>query len=542
MKIIAIGLDGATFDVLNPLIEAGELPNIEMLKKNGAYGNLQSTHPPITGPAWLSMATGKNPGKTGAFGFVNTDERDYSLKPISSKTFTDNKAFWDYLSQSGKIVGILNYPMLFPPYEINGFMVSGLGSSEEDDITYPSNLKEDLDNLVSGYKISIPWRSPKYKNREDVFLKDVESLIDKRWKALDYLFKHWDCDLCFVIFSAIDFLQHYLWKYWDHSHSMYDEVKSKLYRKEFVRIWRKIDEIVGKICELVGNRANIVIVSDHGFGSYEQAFYINSWLQKEGYLVFKSASKYRKQIERGFQLTLRKIIGYCAPGFYDYLVRKMGVQNGFDNLKNLLENLSDIIDFEKSKAFALTSPQTCGAIFINETVNNREKIREELIEKLKKLISKYNKITDVSIYKSEEIYEGQFTHFAADILFYINNCKCGVVSSQTNKQIFQSEPFPLSMSGSHRMNGIFIAYGPHIKATAISTVQITDIAPTMLYMSELPIPNDMCGRVLTKIFTEDYLNSNPIQEMDAPEMTGYSGYERHDKSQLEKRLKGLGYL
>ena len=64
-RVLVIGLDGATFDILRPLAEEGWLPNIGRLMREGVCGELTSTIPPITAAAWTSFATGKNARKHG---------------------------------------------------------------------------------------------------------------------------------------------------------------------------------------------------------------------------------------------------------------------------------------------------------------------------------------------------------------------------------------------------------------------------------------------------------------------------------------------
>ena len=162
-KLLIIGLDGATWDVLMPLIKKKKLPTLEKLVKNGTYGTLESTIPPVTGGAWLSLATGKTLGKTGIIDFLNRKDATQKLYPTSSSDFKGH-SFWDYLSKANKKVGIFNYPMLFPPYKVNGFMVSGLGPSSDDDISYPSSLKKELEQIARKYEISVNYHDKKYEN------------------------------------------------------------------------------------------------------------------------------------------------------------------------------------------------------------------------------------------------------------------------------------------------------------------------------------------------------------------------------------------
>ena len=139
-KILIIGLDGATFDIIDPLIKEGAMPNVEKLVKKGAVASLQSTIPPISAPAWLSLATGLKPEKTGVFDFLYRQDDSFQLHKVTSASY-HGRAVWDYLSRSGRRVGLLNYPMLYPVYEVNGFMTAGIGASLDGEFTFPKHLK-----------------------------------------------------------------------------------------------------------------------------------------------------------------------------------------------------------------------------------------------------------------------------------------------------------------------------------------------------------------------------------------------------------------
>ncbi|RLE47527.1 MAG: hypothetical protein DRJ18_03130 [Candidatus Methanomethylicota archaeon] len=70
LRVIVIGLDGATWKLIKPWAEEGKLQTLKRLMEEGAYGELKSTIPPITAAAWASLLTGKNPGKTGIYDFL----------------------------------------------------------------------------------------------------------------------------------------------------------------------------------------------------------------------------------------------------------------------------------------------------------------------------------------------------------------------------------------------------------------------------------------------------------------------------------------
>lgn len=94
-----IGLDGATWDVIKPLIEEDKLPAFKKLMEEGVWGDLESTIPPITVPAWFSLATGLGTGKLGVFDFISRKDNTRKLHPATSNDFR-RKTVWDYVSAS----------------------------------------------------------------------------------------------------------------------------------------------------------------------------------------------------------------------------------------------------------------------------------------------------------------------------------------------------------------------------------------------------------------------------------------------------------
>jgi predicted AlkP superfamily phosphohydrolase/phosphomutase len=80
-KVLVIGLDGATFDLIQPWVDEGALPNLGRIMKQGAWGRLRSTIPPMTGPAWTTFGTGTNPGKHGIFDWIARKKGTYTFLP-----------------------------------------------------------------------------------------------------------------------------------------------------------------------------------------------------------------------------------------------------------------------------------------------------------------------------------------------------------------------------------------------------------------------------------------------------------------------------
>ena len=123
MKLLIIGIDGATLDLILPWVESEHLPTIGRLIKSGVHGDLASTLPPVTSPAWPTFMTGCNPGKHGVFDFIQPTGSDFSLV---NATKIKQPTIWQRLSSAGYRVGVLNVPVTYPPKPLNGFMISGI--------------------------------------------------------------------------------------------------------------------------------------------------------------------------------------------------------------------------------------------------------------------------------------------------------------------------------------------------------------------------------------------------------------------------------
>src|SRR5215216_5977609 len=120
-KLLVIGLDGASFNVLDSLIEKGYLKTLAKLIRDGSRANLETTFPPITAVAWSSFMTGKNPGKHGIFEFITRDQSTKRELAVNA-SFRHGRAIWDLLSDAGMRVIVHNFPCTYPPHPVNGQM------------------------------------------------------------------------------------------------------------------------------------------------------------------------------------------------------------------------------------------------------------------------------------------------------------------------------------------------------------------------------------------------------------------------------------
>ena len=341
MKVFILGLDGATFDCLNPLMEEGVIPNIKELCDNWTSGPLQTIFPPVTAPAWLALATGLNPGKTGVFDYINktTAEGD-EMAPVSS-VYYEKKAIWNYLNEQGYKVGIFNYPTLSPPAAVNGFVVSGIGGYKNEDLCFPSKLEDELNQITNGYEVKLNLRSKKYKKDINLFFEDLNRIIRKQSLALKYLVQNKEWDFFFSVFSFTDWMQHVLWKDIDKAHPLYNARTSPAVELQYKDTWKRIDGFIGELLDILSNETNFIVVSDHGAGPVGSVFYPNAWLEKKGWLKRKNL---------GWKNFLVEKIKLFSEGsdnkYYNaflYMLRKKIMK---------IYGTMDLIDLERSLAYS----------------------------------------------------------------------------------------------------------------------------------------------------------------------------------------------
>lgn len=535
--VVVLGLDGATWSVLSPLIDAGRLPKIESVLGEGRNGTLESTYPPITAPAWLSMATGQNPGKTGVYYFLNREDPDsFEFESVGSDKF-QGQSFWDVLTARGYDVGVFNFPMLYPPYDLgeNGFMVSGLGSPEDDTITTPTNLKSELDEVTDGYEIKVPYADPKYRGRPGELERDLHGIVEKRERAVEYLLTEKCPDVFFGVISATDWAQHYFWRYHDSSHPLHDPDTADDYGDAIGRLWERVDETVGLVADIADREdATLLLVSDHGFGPIKQTFHSNTWLESEGFLIPTEQSPVQKLRTKYFPY-LRKVVEpvvTAIPRLND-LAMSVG--------RSMRGSPIDSVDWDQSIAVASKQGLTLGMIYM---LSDDPADRKKVITALLNLRDADDDPIDIEVYSPDELYEGPKVELGPDILFSVEDFTCAVDPRYSaNNTIVTTGPPSAARSGGHRMEGIYCISGSGVKSGDGTDASLLDIAPTILYTLDEPIPTVMDGEVLKTAFTDETRDARTEHRKPLEDLVDKRLIEGgRDTGAVEERLEDLGYI
>ena len=264
-KTVILALDGVPYSLIKELNKKGELEHLG----TSDYMEMTSVHPPISSVAWSSFMTGKNPGKHNIFGFLDRDIEKNELYTSDSRDLKE-KTIWKYLSEKKRRSFVMNVPMTYPPYKINGKMVSGFLCPDIEKGTYPKNFANELKKI--DYRID----SDSSLALEDLnkFLKDVNLTFNRRKEAMfNHLEEDWDFFM--VQFMGTDRINHFMLGNW---------LDGDNYSKKFLKFYKKIDEMVGEVKEKINEDENLLIMSDHGFTGLRSEVEINYWLKEKGYL------------------------------------------------------------------------------------------------------------------------------------------------------------------------------------------------------------------------------------------------------------------
>lgn len=531
-RVLVIGIDGATFDVIDPMIAQGKLPNLRRLMEEGTCGELESTTPANSFPGWTSCVTGVNPGKHGIFYSLIRQPDSYLLKVMNSHDVRA-RAIWNILEDHGLRSGVLNIPTCYPPTPINGAMVTGmLTPGLENSWTYPEELKTELLAAIGDYVLDVPVRDDQKREISS----RLHHALARRCDAVKYLMKRVDWDFFMFVLTETDRAQHLYWAAMDQSHPQHEAAEPHLYKDVIPSVYEHCDRIVGEVLEGVDENTFVLIVSDHGFTGQHKVFFINRWLQQQGLLAVKQVSPFAELQEKVGRRLKHFVRDKVRSGYVSKWAGKIEYENTY----------LDKIDWTRTQVYFTQH----GGMRVNLKGREPQGIVEPgreydaLVSRLKRELLTIekpgsNQPVFEDVRSKEEVFTGPQSDNAPDLLMVgSESCKLAI---NLNRQ----ELFIDTMRGGHDPMGILIARGPNIaRGARVSGARLVDIAPTALYALDLPLTEDMDGVVISGLFEPDFYAARPITRNGRSQLEGDQEYSftQDEQAELEERLRGLGYL
>jgi predicted AlkP superfamily phosphohydrolase/phosphomutase len=432
-----------------------DLPNLSRLMAGGTYGELTSTIPAITVPAWASMLSSKDPGQLGVYGFRNRADRTYENMTIASARAIRAPRVWDVLSEAGRQVAVVGVPQTYPVTPVNGVMISSfLTPSTRSPFTHPAGLKDDVAALVGEYLFDVPRFRTEDK---DHLLAQIYALSDQHQQVIKHLMTNRPWDFFMHVDMGVDRIHHGFWKYFDPRHPKYEA--GNPYEDAIHDYYVHLDEQIGERLALLDDDTAVLVVSDHGGQPMMGGICFNEWLKQEGYLVLDYQPPGIVPLEK-CEVDWSRTVAWGSGGYYARL---------FLNVKGREpEGVVEPTDYER--------------------------VRDELAAGIAAIAGPDGRPLGSVAYKPEEVY-AQVNNIAPDLVVYFGDLQWRSVGSLGHGTIHTSENDTGPDDANHAQQGLYIYYHPHAAGQGAGPRRhLMDVAPTILDLMDVPVPADMRGQ------------------------------------------------
>ena len=484
MKICVLGLDCAAPEII---FGDERLVNLRRLMDAGVYGRLESVIPPITVPAWMSMATSQDPGSLGVYGFRNRVDYSYDKLSFANSASIKALAIWDQLAREGKRSIIVGVPPNYPPRRIHGISVGCFLTPDttKSDFTHPASLRTKINDLVGEYPVDVK----NFRTARKDWLKDeIFKMSEKQWQVVHWLLKDEEWDYFHFVDIGLDRMHHGFWNYFDEKHVQFEP--GNPYQNAIPEYYLRLDEQIGKALELLDNDTLVLVVSDHGAQRLDGGIAINQWLVREGLLVFDESPKTLTPFHQ-LNVDWTKTRVWSEGGYYARI---------FFNVQGREPN---------------------GVIPANEY----ESFQNEMKARLEALPDDKGNPLHSLVFKPKELYQ-TVRNVAPDLIVHFGGLYWRSIGSVGHAAIHVQENDTGPDGCNHAQYGMFILAAPNCPLSGeYEGARLLDIAPTLLDLAGYEIPDSMQGRSLV-----EGIEKKP------------GGDSGEGERIIHDRLAGLGYV
>ncbi len=423
---------------------------------HGVFGKLRSSDPPITVPAWMVMSTGRTAGDLGVYGFIHRKEKSYTDFWVVNSLNIEKPKIWDIVGEKGFKSIIVGVPPTFPAQPINGNLITGfITPGRLSNFTYPLKLKEEIFNVVEDYEFDVKFRT----NHKEQLLVSLYKLTKKHFEVVKHLIKNKRWDYCQFVIIGLDRFHHAFWKYYDKSHHKYEP--GNIYESAIENFYKFLDKQIGELLELLGENDIVIIASDHGAKAMKGCLCVNMALEKLGLLKFKETPAPKTRLDE-VEIDWAKTYAWGWGGYYARI---------FLNVKGREEN--GIIEPEEY-----------------------ENWRDKLIKLLKDIPDDKGNLMNTKIYKPEELYNKVYGN-APDLMVYFDDLNWRSAGTVGYDSMYLDENDTGPDDAVHDYFGVFIISQLNKKiGKRLEPKNILDIAPTILNIYGIQIPEDFEGKII----------------------------------------------
>ncbi|MDP6849557.1 MAG: alkaline phosphatase family protein [Planctomycetota bacterium] len=548
-KVVFVGIDGATWEIIEPMVQEGKLPNLAAMMEKGSWGTLHSTLPPNSSLAWSSFQTGVNPGKHGVFFFREQRHGTYD-RPVISFDSIQAPTIWKLASDHEKKVVCAWMPLTYPPEELNGVTIGGLLTPDSDaKFVLPLEKRAELEKKHGRVPSDNEPERLFHSSNETLALESLLETTDLMTEIGIDLLESESPDLFALVFRGVDLASHQSWCFQDPEWARANPKIAAERRNLLGMVYEKVDSALGELRTRaleIDPDTVFCCCSDHGFGPISYRFFVNRWLVENGYLVLKKTAhlkRIRATIQRKWHGLLRR------TGLARWLMnRGQKISLGPETLYR------DMVDWSRTRAWSSFSGGE-DIVLVNlkgrepegivEPGDEYESLRVEIQRGLESIRSQDGTQIISKAWKREDLWHGPQLHLAPDIQFITHetsvNCSADPLHSRVVEPAVEGRP------AMHRVNGVFLIEGAGVVKSGKCEVEheIADMAPTILHLLGLPTEDTMDGKVMENCLKDDWKLANPISVREGfvsltARSTGDSSSPDDDR--LMETMRALGYM
>jgi len=544
-RVLLIGLDGATWRLLEPLMARGWMPNLARLRAQGAWGVLESTIPPVTAPAWTTLQTGVLPGKHGILDFSQYVPGQYHTR-LANSTDIPLPTIWQLVSNAGRRVISVNVPMTFPLRPVDGVAVGGIETpSLRSSFIYPHDLREQFLHANPDYQILVPQTEFNLHGL-DRFLERSTTVERARMSAFLYLVDEVapDWSLAMVHVQSTDIVQHAVYGWLDPSDTRFS---SENYAR-IAQFYQAVDEGLARlVAQLMDERTLLVVLSDHGHGPEYKKVNMNLYLLQAGLQQVRGQGRARGP---AFWLrgTMKWLLRLDRWNLNKALLPHRIRRRVGDRLVQ-----DHTVDWERTTAYMINGWANA---FVYVNVKGREprgvvaqteydQVRTRVAEALSQLADPATgEPIAAQILCREEVFAGPYLDHMPDLVVVPKSGYEFTASVfQDSDEVVRPNRLGRDDMGSHTPDGIVLVAGSGVNSERLPQAHLVDLFPTVLAWLDIPIPAYSDGRVLQEAFVTPIRAvmdaAADVGQPTAPERQDYSPEEQRT---MEERLRALGYM
>lgn len=539
-RTLVFGIDGGTWDILDRMIDAGVMPHLKNLRETGAWGDLESVVPVNSAAAWSSFLTGMKPEQHGVYDFLAWMPNSHRRTAVNA-SWLPRPTILDLLKPSGPVLS-LKVPLTYPPWAINGAMVSGLPTPDDEAaFTAPADLAAKLNPLIRRHSAGRSWEVE--GDQRGIILDQLEAAQVSLEKMTDYLLRRYpETQTCFVVARDVDELQHFFWDALIAAPEGEESGYLPLLQKYFLRL----DAYLGRMLDWAGDNGRVILLSDHGFGPIGGIWHLNEWLRSKGYLSLKQNFDESTGKKTTWGLHARYALGRrLLKGMKNLGLGGRRLESALEALKLRGLSSADLagVDWSSTLAYAgnvgeewlplylnLQGREPQGIVSPQQYAQIREDLRRTLMDCLEPEVR--------AVHRSEEVFNLSDGRYAQAPDLVVETAYGDVQSDFALGTHLAYEPSRYRKA-CHRRRGMFLLWGQEV-IRGQGRASLLDVPATILAWQGVPIPGYFDGRPLVRFIKGLADGKGEITEAAPAASREY--YSTEEEDGVREKLESLGYL